>query len=505
MSDLSRDIAAVDLGSNSFHTVIARQVDGELQVIDRLKEMVRLAAGLDGHKRLDEASQERALESLRRLGERLRPLPPGNVRVVGTNTLRKAQGTQGFLQACEEALGHPIEIVSGVEEARLIYLGVTQSIGRGASGRRLVVDIGGGSTEFIIGTGIEPLMCDSKYMGCVDYSARFFPEGRITPEGFERAEIAARVELQSNVRAWRALGWELAIGSSGTARAIADMLLENDIERGGITLAGMEALRRIAIARGHTDGLDIPGLSERRRPVLPGGLAILMGAFRSLGIERMVVSDGAMREGVLYELIGRIHHRDVRDRTVEQMASKHQVDLAHAARVEATALELWRQVALAWGMEAESYGRMLSWAARLHEIGLSLSHAGYHKTGSYLVERSDMPGFSRQDQKLLWAMVRSHRRSLKPHRFDRLPEPLPTTGPRLAALLRLAVLLNRSRADDAAPGVRVEASADPAASLELRFPDDFLEGSPLTRADLEEEVERLRGADIDLRFDDGRG
>lgn len=493
-------IAAIDLGSNSFHMVIARIVDDELQVVDRIKDMVRLAAGLDeATNQLDIQSQSRALEALERFGERVHGMPPGSVRAVGTNTLRKAANSRNFLAAAEEALGHPIEIVSGAEEARLIYLGVAHDIGVGGS-KRLVVDIGGGSTEFIIGEDFDPIVRESKYMGCVSYSQRWFADGKVTREAYDQAVIAARQELQPNVKKYRDIGWNRAVGASGTIRAIWDMIVSNDIDK-SITLSGLKKLRKLTIELGSLDELtSIKGLSTRRAPVLPGGLAILIGAFKSLKIDEMIVSDGALREGAIMDLIGRIQNRDIRDETIANLAAHNQVDEDHAERVEETAMQLLDQVATDWDIEDEVYRRLLRWACRIHEIGLSISHSKYHKHGSYLVENTDLPGFSRGEQKFLWALVRSQRRSFKTHRFSDLHAPYPITGPRLAILLRLSVLLNRSRQDDAVPNKLKVKIRKGGRQVRMRFPDGWLDDSPLTRADLQEEKRYLK-PDYKLKFD----
>lgn len=493
-------LAAVDLGSNSFHMVIARVNGEELQVIDRIKEMVRLAAGLDHRNRLDPDSRQRALETLRRFGERLRPLPEGGVRVVGTNTLRKARNAHDFLLEAERALGHPVEIISGSEEARLVYLGVAHSVEH-LWGQRLVIDIGGGSTEFIVGTDFEPTFRESKYMGCVSYSQRFFGDGKLTAERFERAEIAARQELQSSAARFKHAGWDVALGASGTIRAIRKIIVKNGWGKANITLEGMEKIRDKMVKKGKLKKVSLSGLSDRRRPVFPGGLAILIGAFKSLDIDRMTASDGALREGALYDLLGRIHNRDVREETIDQLAAKYQVDRDHATRVEATAARMLTAVREPWGLGLSVHDVMLRWAARIHELGLAIAHSRYHKHGSYLVENSDMPGFSRQDQKFLWALIRSHRRKFKPHRFDSLPDPFSSTGPRLAVLLRLSVVLNRSRDPDDVPDF--ELHAPDTTTLELDFAPGALGRNPLTAADLAEEADYLDNAGFELVYGDG--
>lgn len=488
-------IAAIDLGSNSFHMVIARFVDGELQIVDRLKEMVRLADGLGTDNLLDVGSQARALAALERFAERLRGMPDGSVRAVGTNTLRKAENTRMFLRQAEAVLGHPIEVVAGAEEARLIYLGVANSIGPGG-GKRLVMDIGGGSTEFIIGQGFEPLVRDSKYMGCVSFSKRFFPDGNLTKRAFEKAAIAAQQELRPSEKAYRDLGWDTAVGSSGTVRAVQDVITANGIDK-TINDRSLKALRQLLIDAGQSSKLEtLKGLPAGRAAVLPGGLAIMLGAFRSLQIKEMSVSDGALREGLLYDLVGRFSHIDIRDQTIRLMAAKNQVDVDHAQRVENTAVSLLDQVADDWELTSARCEQLLRWTAQIHEIGLSVAHSRYHKHGSYLVEHADMAGFSREDQKVLWAMIRSHRRSFKMHRFVDLHVPYDVVAPKLTLLLRLAVVFNRSRRDDAVPDVRIKVKDD---QVRLKFPDGFLHESPLMSADLAEEANYLNPF-FDLKF-----
>jgi exopolyphosphatase/guanosine-5'-triphosphate,3'-diphosphate pyrophosphatase len=385
-------IAAVDLGSNSFHMIIARFEDGQLDVVDRLREQVQLGAGLDRYKRLTPETRQRALECLGRFGQRLRDLPQGSVRAVGTNTLRMARNSDTFLLEAERALGHPIEIIAGREEARLIYLGVAGSIADDR-GQRLVIDIGGGSTEYIIGMRSEPFYRESLFMGCVSFAKRFFAKGRITRAALNRAEIAARQELQTIETFYRQVGWAQAIGASGTILAIARVLQANGWGDGTITRAGLDSLRAALLAKGQVEKLDFEGLRRDRAPIFPSGVAILSASFDMLQIERMQVSDGALREGLLYELLGRIHHEDVREKTVAVtvavLVERSRLDTSHAERVAATAAMLFTQVAAGWGLDAED-GQLLQWAARLHEVGLSVAHNQFHRHGAYILTHADL-------------------------------------------------------------------------------------------------------------------
>lgn len=481
------NMAAVDLGSNSFHMVVARFVRSDLHIVDRLRERVALAAGLDEKKRLTLEAQERALACIERFGERLRGMPTGSVRAVGTSALRMARNAQHFLARAEVALGHPIEIVSGAEEARLIYLGVAHDLSDD-SNRRLVIDIGGGSTECILGQRFEALKTDSLHMGCVNYSQRFFSNGVLTRESMDKARIAARLELRGMEHGYREKGWEDCIGASGTILAIESILRASQWSERGVTAKGLRKLRKALVEAGHVDKLALPALQPDRAPVLAGGLAILSAIFDGLGIEQMNTSNGALREGVLYDLAGRIRHEDLRELTIRRLSQVYHVDRDQAQRVERTALHLFEQAAREWDLPSDIGAQYLAWAARLYEIGITLSHNGYHRHGAYLVDHSDMPGFSRTDQLVLAALIEGHRRKLASERFDALPPSTQRIAMRLCVLLRLAVLLNRSRSQTPLPDVKLAPKKN---GYVLAFPDTWLDGNPQTRADLEEEAVRL--------------
>ena len=497
-----KTMAAVDLGSNSFHMIIARVVEGGLHTLDRMREMVRLGGGLDEEGNLDSASRVRAIACLERFGQRLRGMPAGSVRAVGTNTLRQARNSNAFLRQAREALGHPIEVIAGREEARLIYLGVSHSL-PDMPGNRLVIDIGGGSTEFIIGEGFEPKHRESLVMGCVSYSLRFFPQGILTLAAMRAAETAAAQELQIIRPRYRGIGWQTTVGSSGTINAIQDILYANHWSSDGITLQGLQTLRHTLLAAGNLSALNLAGLQPERIPVLPGGVAILTAAFESLGIERLAVSDGALREGLLYDLLGRLLDEDVRDRTIRALIRRYHVDLSQARRVERTALALLAQGGEGTGyvLPIDEHRHTLSWAALLHELGLTIAHSGYHRHGAYVVDNSDMPGFSRPEQQFLGALIRAHRRRLPIELFEALPDGRFEAAWRLCVLLRLAVLLHHSRSHDSTlPEVSIHFKPDKR-SLRLSFPEDWMDCNPLTRADLEGEVAYLKAAGIKLRYD----
>jgi len=498
VSDASdtRTLAAVDLGSNSFHMIVGRFQNGQLQLIDRLREPVRLAAGLTDKHQLDPAVAQRALDCLERFGQRVRDLDPDNVRAVGTNTLRRLQSSAPFLDQAQRALGHSIEIISGIEEARLIHLGVAHSL-PDPGGRRLVVDIGGGSTEIIVSEGLVPIQLESLYMGCVSMSERFFGDGTIGKARMKDAVLAARLELQSSKHLFRRLGWSMATGSSGTIRTIRDVVVEQGWSDNGISADSLKKLRLALVESGHAERIDFTAVSEDRKPVFAGGVAILSAVFHALKIERMLHSTGALREGLLYDLIGRIQHQDMRESSVQAMAQRYHVDLEQAQRVEQTALMLLDRVVAPWQMQLDDARQWLHWAGLLHEIGLVIAHSGYHKHGAYLVEHSDLAGFSRRDQRLLGALVRSHRRKFRKSVVASLPSSMRGTAIRLAILLRLAVLLHRNRSHQPPPDFRVAAQAG---CIKLTFPNNWLEKHALTRADLAIERKHLKNTGIQLQF-----
>ena len=488
-------LAAVDLGSNSFRMVIARVVNDELRPLDRLRDGVRLAACLDRDQRLTAEGKNRALRCLRKFGQRLRDFPQGSVRAVGTNTLRKARNAGDFIDQAEDALGHRIEIISGQEEARLIFLGASHSLAGGPE-RRLVVDIGGGSTECIAGEAFEPIRAESLYMGCVGMTLAHFPGGKITAKRMAKAETAAGLELQPIQADLRRLGWESAAGASGTVRAVAEILRLAGWSEQAITPEGLAKLREAIVAVDHVDRLELPGLKSDRAKVLPGGVAILSAVFESLGIERMIVASGALREGVLYDLLGRIRHEDARDRTIQRFIQQYHVDIPQARRVEGTALRLLDDIAGAWQLDPEDSRSFLAWASNLHEIGISIAHGGFHKHGAYLIGNSDMPGFSVQDQKVLSLLVRGVRRKFPKSEFAKLPAAQKQTTLRLCVLLRLACLLNRDRSLRTLPELRLSATKR---KLRLDFSAGWLAAHPLTAADLQMEKAYLKAAGLKLR------
>jgi exopolyphosphatase/guanosine-5'-triphosphate,3'-diphosphate pyrophosphatase len=472
-------LAAVDLGSNSFRLSIGRveQHEGSAQIyqIDRLKETVRLAAGLDNNKRLGADAIERAVEVLHRFGERLRSFHPDRVRAVATNTFRVARNTPEFLPRAEAALGFPIEVIAGREEARLIFSGVVHSLPPSPN-KRLVIDIGGGSTEVIIGKGYDPGLMSSLYMGCVSYSRQFFGDGVVDAHQMKLAELAARREVEVIAKQYRKTGWKEAYGSSGTAKALYAILTECRFSDQGITRAGLNKLKDRILRSGRVIPSELPGIKVERADVLPGGLAIMSALFDELDIEVMHTGEGALRLGVLYDLLGRDDQHDKRDETVRQFMKRYHVDVHQAGRVRHAALQLLEGVMPAGsdrGNDRRELAHALGWAADLHEVGLTIAHNEYHKHSAYVLGNADMPGFSRADQQLLALLTLAH--------LGKLGKVQPLVRSReqwLAVLcLRLAVLLFRRREDIEPLPLSVSVRGD---SIVVRVSHAWLAAHPLS-------------------------
>ncbi|MDX8379308.1 MAG: exopolyphosphatase [Gallionella sp.] len=482
-------LAAVDLGSNSFRLQVARVEGEQLYMLDGLREPVRLAAGLSKDNYLDEAAQLRALAALRLFAERLRDLPAKAVRVVGTNSLRVAKNSAEFITKAEQVLGFPIDVIVGREEARLIYIGVAHGLPQ-TDEQLLVMDIGGGSTEFIIGHGLKPIKLESLYMGCVSYSHRFFPDGKITKHNLAQAELAARIELQNIVADYKGQ-WQIAIGSSGTAKAMTEIMELNGYSKSGITREGLNALRAYMLKVGDVKKLSLQGLRPDRLPALPGGLAIMYAAFDELGIQQMQLGLSALREGVLYDLWGRFHNNDMRDVTVQHFMRRYHVDFKQVARVNQLSKLLARQFFA--GKASESALQILGWVANLHGIGIRVAHNGYHKHTAYILANADMPGFSKKEQSRLSLLALAHRGNLKKlHGMLTNPEDCLIT-----MSLRLAALFYRNRSDIVLPEISASLNGT---TYCLAMNPEWLNRSPLTNAALQEEIKQWKTLGITMQI-----
>ncbi len=489
-------IAAVDLGSNSFHMVVAQDQHGQLKVVDRIREMVRLGAGLNASGKLSKDSQARGIECLQRFGQRLKEMHADSVRVVGTNTLRVAKNGADFIQQAEEALGHPIQIISGVEEARLIYQGTIHSI-TGPEGKWLVADIGGGSTELIIGESGEPLLMESVQMGCVVLSEKYFADGKLEKKKFKKALVEAKLQMQPIVSGLKKHAWVHVVGTAGTIRTIAELMREFSLSERGISYKGINALITKLQEAEHIDNVNFAALAKERKPVFAGGVVVLKAIFEELDIKKMMTSDGGLREGLLFDLAGRIHHQDTRDRTVYSLMRRYHVDFKHAGQIKTTALNLLEKVNTVWKIDKEIAYQFLIWAADLHEIGLDIAHSKYHRHGAYLLDNSDLMGFSWNEQKLLACLVGNHRRKINIELIDQLPTRWQQQAMYMIVILRIAVLIHRDRVPKTLPEIKVQ---DEDGVLSIRFDKKWLEDHPLTVAELEQEQNYLKALSVKVKI-----
>ena len=497
MSDFLIDeelLAAIDMGSNSFHLAIARVDHGEVKKVASMSEKVQLAAGLDENKNLTEAAQQRGLACLSRFVGRLGSVQPNRLRIVATNALRQAKNGHEFIQKAAEILPKHIEIIAGREEARLIYLGVSHTMVN--SGRRLVIDIGGGSTELIIGEEFEPIHTESLQMGCVAFTKAFFVDGEINQKSFDKAVVAARKELSGIANTYKEAGWDTVVGSSGTIKACRQITVNMgwSNEKEELTRDGLDKLKEKLLKYKHVAEMEFDGLKEDRRAVLPAGIAIFYAIFDVLELDKLVYSDGALREGVMYDLLGRFQHEDIRDRSVQALMGRYNADPKQAERVVNMAQHLFDGVADSLKLTTED-SDLLRRAAYLHEIGLAISHAGYHRHGAYLLQHSDIAGFSQIDQNHLSHLVAHHRRKL---RSDARVDVMKVGGNKLVylcLLLRLAVLLNHSRSDQMLPAI--ELTVGNAQQWQLSVSGNAAQW-PLLVADLHDEQVQFKHWDVEL-------
>jgi len=495
--DHTRMVAAVDLGSNSFHMIIASlEENGTLKVIDKIKEMVRLGAGLNSKKQLDEQTQLRALECLSRFSQRLQNINKEDIRIAGTNTLRIAKNSHKFIKRARKVLDHRIEIISGVEEARLVYHGAVYSLAE-LGNKRLVVDIGGGSTEIIIGENNTPIKLESLEMGCVSVTKKFFDDGVITKARLKQADLFARQEIEGARYDYLETGWEQCVGTSGSIRSISKVLLSTGITDGVITDKGLKQLLDKIAQFDFICDIKLDGLSNDRQAVFIGGLVVLNAVFKSLKLKEMIASDGALREGLMLDIVGRIKHEDIREVTVEHLVNRYGIRTEHADNIVLSCKHLYKKLNKYWSLKDENQRLLLLWAARLHEMGLAISHTGYNKHSAYLALNSDMPGFSIQEQQFLCLLIRYHRSKILSEDFDSFSSKYRRKVLYLIVILRIAVILNRSIPQYQKPDYEIKAKKK---SLTLKFPEHWFDENPLTIADLKNEVDYLAAINIELNI-----
>lgn len=493
----SSKVAALDIGSNSFHLVVARIVAGDVQILHRVKERVRLAEGLDKDGILSQEAIQRGLSVLAVIAESLQGFKPDSVRIVATYTLRKAKNAKEFIKAARSILPYPIEVIPGSEEARLIYSGVAHT--NQDEGQRLVIDIGGGSTEFIIGKGYRPLALSSLQMGCVSYTKKFFKQGDLKPQAFAKAITSAQQELERIDSRYIRLGWTGIIGTSGTIKIIVALAqqIEGSSQDGKVTLKDLEQLIAGCCEAGHCDNLRFEGMTEDRRPVFAAGLAILTAAFKSLHIDQLEYSPSALREGVIYEMENQLTHPDIRERSAESLATRYDVDIEHAKRVLSTTTLLHSSCKQKWDLKSKECSSMLGWAALLHEVGLQINSRGVQRHSAYILQNIELQGFNQEQQNLLSTLARFHRKKI---RLADVPEFSQFDNKqvyRMIALLRLAVLFNIKRQDGIIPDLKIKCEGN---QLALMFPKDWLSQKPIFTADLEQESEQLKVLGLEVLY-----
>jgi exopolyphosphatase/guanosine-5'-triphosphate,3'-diphosphate pyrophosphatase len=494
----SSKVAALDMGSNSFHLVVARIVAGSVQIVHRVKQKVRLADGLGDDGVLSAEAIQKGLDTLGVIAESLQGFEPEYVRVVATHTLRRASNAKEFLKAAKKIFPFPIDVISGAEEARLIYQGVAHT--NHQNGQRLVVDIGGGSTEFIIGEDFDTKILRSLQMGCVSYTNRFFKHGELKPKAFDKAITCARQELEMIDKQYQKLGWQTCIGTSGTIKVIIELAaqLDSTNRENQVSLSDLYTLKDWCCAAGNSRDLKLQGLSEDRQPVLAAGLAILIGIFKSLNIDQMEFSPAALREGVLYEMEDHLKHVDIRERSAESLATRYDVDVEHAKRVLSTTMDIYKQVKKSWEIDSTELKNLLAWSALLHEVGLQINTRGIQRHSGYILQNIELPGFGQEQQNLLAILARFHRKKIKMMEVPEFTILAQEQVYKLISLLRLAVLLNIKRQDDILPNMSLKAKGS---ELSIQFPKNWLEQKPVFSADIEQECDYIKELGLTLSYE----
>ncbi len=484
-------VAAVDLGSNSFRLLIAAVQNGpagrQVRIVDQIKETVRLGAGLDRNMELSQPAQQRAIEALARFSERIRSFAPDRVRAVATNTFRVARNAREFIVAARAVLGFPIEVIAGREEARLIYIGAAQGLPDDGQ-RRLVIDIGGGSTECIIGVDDEPVRRESLQMGCVSITREFFGDGQVKRQSMRAARIHCAELVAAQVRAFRQLGWSYAVGTSGTAKSLSQIALAAT-GSSRITAETLTRIEALLVSTGDIDRIDLPGLKPDRRPVIAGGLAVMQALFEEFRIESIAFCNSALREGILHDLLGRDIGADRREATIAAWIERYRLDARHGTEVADVASDLYRQLQ---GGQADSHRlQLLRWAARIREIGASIAHDNAHKHGAYILAHADMPGFSNEEQRLLSLLVLGQSGGLRKMQ-GQAPQPAEWA---MILALRLAVILQRRRDGRPTPITLTPAKATAPGQWKLEngwqveLPADWVALHPLTDQTLQDEAQ----------------
>jgi exopolyphosphatase/guanosine-5'-triphosphate,3'-diphosphate pyrophosphatase len=478
-------LAAIDLGSNSFRLEIGVLEHGHIRRVEYFKETVRQGNGLDADRMLSKEAMERGWDCLARFSERLSGFDSKHVRAVATQTLREAKNRDTFLTQAEKLLGYPIEVISGREEARLIYSGVVNLLPQSEE-KRLVIDIGGRSTELILGKGFKPQTMESYRVGSVKWSMKYFPDGQFTPMAFEWAEVAAKAVLDEAIALYPKNQWDVAYGSSGTIGAVADVLQAAGWPEGVISREGLDWLKEKLIKAGRVDALRLEGVKEDRKPVIGGGLAVLCALFDLMQINSMQAAQGALRHGVLYDLLQREDNTDLRSTMVAALGNRFAVDVGQAERVQKTAVTLFKNILDKDRIEPDRAIRLekkLSWAAHLLEIGTRISHSDFHKHGAYILDNADLPGFSMSELHRLSQLILGHRGKLKKLELEMKDSEF------IAQLisLRIAAILCHARRDPDLKGVSLKNAEDNTTGFVIQCKKSWIQQWPQSAHLLREE------------------
>ena len=474
--------AVIDLGSNSFHMMIVQVVAGSVQIIGRVKRKVRLASGLDENMYLSDEAMLRGWECLDLFAERLQDIPDENIRISGTATLRLAQNVSVFLNKAEKILGHKVQVISGEQEAQTIYKGVAYT--SSSKQRRLVVDIGGASTELVAGEGDSPQVYKSLNVGCVTYLERYFPNGYLSEQNFTNAIAEAELEISKIRDLYKDFDWREEVGASGTVQAIQEILINQGHDE-IITLDRLVSIMQQAVTYGTIDNLNIPGLVKERQLVFPSGLAILIAIFRQLNLKGMTLAGGALREGQLYSMLPQLTKLDVRQRTLDSVMTRYHVDQEHANRVAELSLAIAKQTSKHWDLQQFDAMEVLRSAALVHEVGLQVAYKDQQLHASYILANTNLPGFTEAQKKLLTALVRNHREDIDQPSLSKQSSTSVLLACRLTRILRLAVILSLRRADEVLPEVKVDVLNE---DINLHLPDNWLDENPLSEAELKQEA-----------------
>jgi exopolyphosphatase/guanosine-5'-triphosphate,3'-diphosphate pyrophosphatase len=477
--------AAVDLGSNSFRLEIGHFDSGQMRRVAYLKETVRQGNGLDSDRNLTPEAMHRGWDCLARFAERIAGFRKPHVRAVATQTLREARNRDVFLTRASEILGFPIEVISGREEARLIYQGVAHLLPQ-SNERRLVIDIGGRSTEMILGTDLTARVMASYRVGSVAWSMKYFQDGQLTATSFERAEIAAKAILDEALSSYPPHSWDMAYGSSGTVGAVADVLSSAGWPSGKITTEGIDWLKRCLVRAQHISKIRIEGLKEDRKSVIAGGLSVLQAVMDLLGIQTLQVAQGALRHGVLFDMVDRESFKDdARLQTVARLQANFNVDTRQSQRVSSLAQQLLRQ--LTPDHEAQERDRLLrklDWAAQLHEVGIQISHSDYHKHGAYILDNVDVTGFAQPELHRLSLLVLGHHGKLRKLEVDFDDEDFAFQ----LICLRISVILCHARRDPDADDLSISLPRKQNRTFVLSVTDQWCERFPQSAHLLREET-----------------